>query len=162
MVRRCFSSLSLSLSLSLSRSALSASTMYVQYTHGLIYYTFSVPLLAIGSVLVVASVMSSCGLLYQECSVCIALSSKVLGWISLAELGLAVVMLTQGGRVDTFLRDHSNELELRSVRSISWSSTCGRQSVACSLTYLRWCIVCLVEMSWHDTSATSSTRRTRY
>uniref|UniRef100_M4B2M8 Uncharacterized protein n=1 Tax=Hyaloperonospora arabidopsidis (strain Emoy2) TaxID=559515 RepID=M4B2M8_HYAAE len=73
-----------------------------------------VPLLAIGTVLVVASIMSSCGLVYQECSVCVALSSSVLGWISLAELGLAVVILTQGGSIDEFLRNHSSELQLRS------------------------------------------------
>ena len=58
--------------------------------------------------------MSSCGLVYQECSVCVALSSSVLGWISLAELGLAVVILTQGGSIDEFLRNHSSELQLRS------------------------------------------------
>uniref|UniRef100_M4B2M9 Uncharacterized protein n=1 Tax=Hyaloperonospora arabidopsidis (strain Emoy2) TaxID=559515 RepID=M4B2M9_HYAAE len=56
--------------------------------------------------------MSSCGLVYQECSVCVALSSSVLGWISLAELGLAVVILTQGGSIDEFLRNHSSELQL--------------------------------------------------
>ncbi|POM66755.1 Hypothetical protein PHPALM_17330 [Phytophthora palmivora] len=71
-----------------------------------------VPLLVIGTVLVVASLMSSFGLVFRRCSKCMALSSDVLMWISLAELGLAVVIFTQGRTIDTFLRDHSSELKL--------------------------------------------------
>ncbi|EGZ12525.1 hypothetical protein PHYSODRAFT_304139 [Phytophthora sojae] len=71
-----------------------------------------VPLLAIGSVLVVASLMSSCGLAFRGCSRCLALSSDALVWVSLAELGLAVVIFTQGGTIDKFLREHSDELKL--------------------------------------------------
>ncbi|KAG7376776.1 hypothetical protein PHYPSEUDO_012763 [Phytophthora pseudosyringae] len=71
-----------------------------------------VPLLTIGSVLVVASLMSGFGLAFRSCSGCMALSSDVLVWISLAELGLAVVIFTQGGAIDKFLRDHSSELKL--------------------------------------------------
>ncbi|KAL3662331.1 hypothetical protein V7S43_012658 [Phytophthora oleae] len=70
------------------------------------------PLLAVGSVLVVASLMSSFGLAFRGCSGCMALSSDVLVWISLAELGLAVVIFTQGGTIDKFLRDHNSELKL--------------------------------------------------
>ncbi|KAI9915053.1 hypothetical protein PsorP6_006953 [Peronosclerospora sorghi] len=66
-----------------------------------------------GSVLVVASIMSSCGLAFPRCSRCMALSSKVLGWIAVAELGLAVVIFTQGGAIDNFLLEHSHELKLR-------------------------------------------------
>jgi hypothetical protein len=45
-----------------------------------------------------------------------ALSSDVLVWVSLAELGLAVVIFTQGGTIDKFLRQHRDELKLRSVQ----------------------------------------------
>ncbi|KAL4171892.1 hypothetical protein KRP22_007068 [Phytophthora ramorum] len=70
------------------------------------------PLLAIGGVLVAASLMSCCGLTFRGCSSCMARSSDVLVWVSLAELGLAVVIFTQGGSIDKFLRDHSSELKL--------------------------------------------------
>ncbi|TDH71619.1 hypothetical protein CCR75_001743 [Bremia lactucae] len=71
-----------------------------------------IPLLSIGSVLVVASLMSSFGLVFRSCSGCMALSSSVLIWISLAELGLAVVILTQGENIGNFLRKHGHELKL--------------------------------------------------
>ncbi|EEY67960.1 uncharacterized protein PITG_18376 [Phytophthora infestans T30-4] len=71
-----------------------------------------VPLLTIGSVLIIASLMSGFGLAFRSCSGCMALSSDVLLWISLAELGLAVVIFTQGGAIDNFLREHSSELKL--------------------------------------------------
>ncbi|CAH0479888.1 unnamed protein product [Peronospora belbahrii] len=71
-----------------------------------------VPLLTIGSILVVTSLMSSCGLVFQSCSFCMELSSGILGWVSLAELGLAIVIFTQGGSIDKFLHQHSKELKL--------------------------------------------------
>ncbi|CAI5744512.1 unnamed protein product [Peronospora destructor] len=71
-----------------------------------------VPLLTIGSILVVASLVSGCGLAFQNSSVCMTVSSNVLEWISLAELGLAVVILTQGGTIDKFLHERKNELKL--------------------------------------------------
>ncbi|KAG6960577.1 hypothetical protein JG687_00008145 [Phytophthora cactorum] len=62
--------------------------------------------------LYVASLMSGFGLAFRSCSGCMALSSDVLVWVSLAELGLAVVIFTQGGAIDKFLRDHSSQLKL--------------------------------------------------
>ncbi|RQM13773.1 hypothetical protein DD237_006072 [Peronospora effusa] len=73
---------------------------------------FYVPLFTIGSILIVASLMSGCGVAFQNCSVCMTVSSNVLGWISLAELGLAIVILTQGRTIDKFLHEHKNELKL--------------------------------------------------
>ncbi|OWZ21867.1 hypothetical protein PHMEG_0003521 [Phytophthora megakarya] len=73
---------------------------------------FYVPLLVIGSVLIVASLSSSFGLAFRSFSGCMAWSSSVLMWVSLAELGLAVVIFTQGAAIDQFLRDHSSELKL--------------------------------------------------
>ncbi|ETN23614.1 hypothetical protein, variant 2 [Phytophthora nicotianae INRA-310] len=92
--------------------ALCVYSLYIGTNHFAPLWLY-VPLLAIGSVLVVASLMSGFGLAFRSCSGCMALSSDVLLWISLAELGLAVVIFTQGGTISRFLREHSNELKLR-------------------------------------------------
>ncbi|RLN55839.1 hypothetical protein BBP00_00008312 [Phytophthora kernoviae] len=49
---------------------------------------------------------------FRRFSGCMTLSSDMLQWVSFAELGLVVVIFTQGGSIDKFLRDHRNELEL--------------------------------------------------
>ncbi|KAG7392451.1 hypothetical protein PHYBOEH_006366 [Phytophthora boehmeriae] len=61
---------------------------------------------------VLASLMSGCGLVFRRFSGCMALSSDMLQWLSLAELGLAIVVFTQGDSIDKFLREHQNQLEL--------------------------------------------------
>ncbi|KAE8973448.1 hypothetical protein PF005_g15891 [Phytophthora fragariae] len=66
--------------------ALCAYSLYIGTNHYAPAWLY-VPLLAIGSVLAVASLMSGCGLAFRSCS-------------------------SQGGTIDKFLRDHSSELKL--------------------------------------------------
>lgn len=70
------------------------------------------PILSVGCVLVLTALMSWCGASNQSCSTCLALSSYLLILLALAELILAVVIFTQGARIDEFLRDHQAELKL--------------------------------------------------
>lgn len=73
------------------------------------------PILAVGAVLVLTALMSWCGAAHHRCSSCLALSAGVLMLLALAELVLAIVILTQGAAIDQFLRDHQQELKLTCV-----------------------------------------------
>lgn len=73
----------------------------------------SAPLIVIGAVLVVAVIMSGCGLMVRSFSGLMTASAEIIQALSLAELGLAVAIFTQGASIDSFLRSHQSELELR-------------------------------------------------
>lgn len=67
--------------------------------------------------LVLTALLSWCGAAHRSCSGCLALSAAVLVLLALAELVLAVVILTKGAAIDQFLRDHQHELKLTYVRT---------------------------------------------
>ncbi|DAZ99095.1 TPA: hypothetical protein N0F65_008400 [Lagenidium giganteum] len=70
------------------------------------------PILGVGGLLVLASLMSWCGAAHTSCSLCLSISSGLLVLLSLAEVTLAIVILTQGAAINKFLRDHQAELKL--------------------------------------------------
>uniref|UniRef100_K3WJG8 Uncharacterized protein n=1 Tax=Globisporangium ultimum (strain ATCC 200006 / CBS 805.95 / DAOM BR144) TaxID=431595 RepID=K3WJG8_GLOUD len=77
-----------------------------------VYSLFLAPILSVGGLLVLSALMSWCGASNRSCSVCLALSSYLLILLALAELILAIVIFTQGDRIDQFLHDHQTELKL--------------------------------------------------
>ncbi|RLN88673.1 hypothetical protein BBJ28_00009101 [Nothophytophthora sp. Chile5] len=70
------------------------------------------PILAVGGLLILSALMSWCGASNRSCSMCLSCSSYLLILLALAELALAIVILTQGAAIDRFLRQHQQELKL--------------------------------------------------
>ncbi|CAH0486887.1 unnamed protein product [Peronospora farinosa] len=70
------------------------------------------PIVVVGSLLLLSVLMSWCGASNQSCSMCLSCSSYLLILLSLAELALGVVILTQGSSIDRFLQQHQQELHL--------------------------------------------------
>lgn len=70
------------------------------------------PILAVGALLILSALMSWCGSSNQSCTSCLSYSSYLLILLALAELVLAIGILTQGSTLDHFLQRHQQELKL--------------------------------------------------
>ncbi|CAH0479889.1 unnamed protein product [Peronospora belbahrii] len=71
-----------------------------------------VPILVVGSLLILSAFMSWCGASNHSCSMCLSCSSYLLILLALAELILGVIIFTNGSSIDQFLRHHQDELKL--------------------------------------------------
>ncbi|KAF0713088.1 Aste57867_4528 [Aphanomyces stellatus] len=70
------------------------------------------PLLALGGLLVLTSLMSWCGSASKSCTCMLLVSSWLLVLVALFELVLAIVIFTQGDAIETFLKEHQAELHI--------------------------------------------------
>ncbi|CAI5707404.1 unnamed protein product [Peronospora effusa] len=80
--------------------------------HGYAPEWLYMPIVVVGGLLLLSVLMSWCGASNQSCSICLSSSSYLLILLSLAELTLGVVILTQGSSIDRFLQQHQQELHL--------------------------------------------------
>ncbi|KAG6964226.1 hypothetical protein JG688_00007792 [Phytophthora aleatoria] len=91
--------------------ALTVYSLYIGLNHYAPEWLYG-PILAVGALLILSTLMSWCGASNRSCSVCLSCSSYLLILLALAELVLAVVILTQGSTIDEFLRQHQQELKI--------------------------------------------------
>ncbi|KAG7392447.1 hypothetical protein PHYBOEH_006362 [Phytophthora boehmeriae] len=91
--------------------ALTVYSLYIGLNHYAPEWLYG-PILAVGTLLTLSALMSWCGASNRSCSICLSCSSTLLILLALAELALAIVILTQGSTIDRFLREHQQELKI--------------------------------------------------
>ncbi|OQR86787.1 hypothetical protein ACHHYP_09950 [Achlya hypogyna] len=70
------------------------------------------PILGLGGLLVLTSLLSWCGSSCRSCTNLLLVSSWLLTLVALLELVMAIVIMTQGDAISQFLKEHQKELHL--------------------------------------------------
>ncbi|KDO30746.1 hypothetical protein SPRG_04647 [Saprolegnia parasitica CBS 223.65] len=70
------------------------------------------PILGLGGMLVLTSLLSWCGSSCRSCTSLLLISSWLLTLVALLELVMAIVIMTQGDAITDFLKQHQEELHL--------------------------------------------------